>query len=87
MWWIAYSRNGREYRESSRSSEEDAAKRLLRKRLSIPTTDSLTVRDLAKRPHVIDQLPYSDVRTLYEDCREALDHLRRRLTGVGQRTP
>jgi hypothetical protein len=87
IWWIAYSRNGREYRESSRSTEERVARRLLGKRLSVPTTDSLALSDIVKRPHVLDQLSYHDVKALYADCREALEHLRRRLAGLEGRIP
>jgi hypothetical protein len=72
------SRDGREYRESGRTTDEDVARRLLQKRLSIPAADLLTLRDLAKRPHILDQLPLRDVKVLYADCRVALEHLRRR---------
>jgi hypothetical protein len=85
LWWFAYSRNGREYRESSRSTDEDAAKRLLRKRLSVPNTDSSTIHDLAKRPHILDQLSYRDVKVLHAECYEALEHLQRRLTDLQPR--
>ena len=33
IWWIAYSRNGHEMRESSQSPDERAARKLLRRRL------------------------------------------------------
>jgi hypothetical protein len=56
IWWIAHSRNGREYRESSRSTDEDVARHLPRKRLATPTTVSLTIHELEKRPHILDQL-------------------------------
>jgi hypothetical protein len=79
IWWIAYSRSGREYRESSRGADEDTARRLLRKRLSIPTPDSLTIRDLTRRPEILDQLPDRDVATLHSECQEALRRLRERL--------
>lgn len=46
--------------------------------------DSLTVHDLAKRPHILDQVSYRDVKVLYPDCREALEHLRRRLADLQQ---
>jgi hypothetical protein len=54
-------------------------------RLSMPATDSLTLHDLARRPHILDQLSYSDVKMLHADCREALDHLRQRLADPGKR--
>jgi hypothetical protein len=79
VWWIAYSRNGREYRESSGSADQDVAQRLLGERHSAPDSDLLTIRDLVKRPHLLAQLPYRDVEVLYADCRKALEHLRRRL--------
>lgn len=31
IWWIAYSRNGREYRESSCSTDEKTAQKMLEK--------------------------------------------------------
>jgi hypothetical protein len=40
IWWIAYYRNGREYRESSRNADEKAARKMLQKRLATPTRDS-----------------------------------------------
>lgn len=80
IWWIAYSRNGREHRESSRGADEDAARRLLRNRVSIPTADSLTVRNLARRSDFLEQLPDQDVRDLYTDCLVALKLLRIRLS-------
>ena len=79
VWWIAYFSNGREYRESSGSADEDVAKRLLSERLSVPVTDLLTIRDLVKRPHLLAEIPYGDVEVLYSNCRKALEHLRRRL--------
>jgi hypothetical protein len=50
LWWIVYFRNGREYRESSGSADQDVAQRLLRERLSAAGTDVLTIRGLVKRP-------------------------------------
>jgi hypothetical protein len=76
IWWIAYYRNGSEYRESSRVAEEEAARRLLRKRLSTPTADSLTIRDLMNRSEILEQLPERDVRELYADCLVALKRFR-----------
>ena len=79
LWWIAYFRNGREYRESSRSADQGVAQRLLHERLSVQDTDLLTIRDLVKRPHLLAEIPYGDVEVLYSNCRKALEHLRRRL--------
>jgi hypothetical protein len=45
----------------------------------VPNTDSLTIHDLAKRPHILDQLSYRDVKVLHAECYEALEHLQRRL--------
>jgi hypothetical protein len=53
IWWIAYSRSGREYRESSRSTDEKVARKMLQKRLATPARDSITVRDLARRPDLL----------------------------------
>jgi hypothetical protein len=79
IWWVAYSRNGREHRESSRSTDEDVAARLLRKRLSMPTADSLTIRELAKRPEILKELPEQDAKDLYADCMVTMRRLRARL--------
>ena len=62
----------REYRESGRVAEEDAARRLLQKRLSTPTVDSLTIRDLLGRTEIPKQLSERDVGKLYADCQVAL---------------
>jgi hypothetical protein len=75
IWWIAYYRNAHEYRESSRATDEETARRLLSRRLSVPTGDSLTMRDLS-RSEIIDQLPEAELRKLYADCRLALRRLR-----------
>jgi hypothetical protein len=81
IWWIAYSRNGREYRESSRGPDEASAKGLLGKRLARPTADSLTLRELSGRPDLIEELPLEEVKALYGECLAALRHLRTRLSG------
>jgi len=55
IWWVAYSHRGREYRESSRSTREADAGRLLKKRLGEigrgrlvgPTEERITFEDLA----------------------------------------
>ena len=43
IWWIAYCRSGKEYRESSRSTDEQLAREQLRARLGVPKRESLTV--------------------------------------------
>jgi hypothetical protein len=80
IWWIAYSRSGREYRESSRTMDEKVARKMLQKRLATPTRHSITVRDLAWRPDLVRMLPAGDVEALYSDCLTALDGLRARLS-------
>jgi hypothetical protein len=80
IWWIAYSRRGREYRESSRATDEKVARKMLQDRLSIPTRYSITVRDLARRPDLVRMLPDRHVQPLYSDCLVALDRLRARLS-------
>ncbi len=80
IWWIAYSRSGREYRESSRSTDEKVARKMLQKRLATPARDSITVRDLARRPDLVRMLPDGDAQALYSDCLTALDRLRARLS-------
>ncbi len=70
IWWIAYSRSGREYRESSNSTDEEAARKMLQKRLATPTRASITVRDLARRSDLARMLPDGDVQALYSDCRQ-----------------
>lgn len=69
-------REGREYRESSRGTDEAAARRLLRNRLSTPSVDSLTIKDLVRRPEILEQVPEQEVRDLYADCLVALRRLR-----------
>jgi hypothetical protein len=78
IWWIAYSRNGQEYRESSRGKDEKAARKTLQKRLAPPTGDSITIRDLVRGPDLVQMLPIGDVQALYSDCPAALDRLRAR---------
>ena len=80
IWWIAYCRDGREYRESSRGTDEAAARRLLRNRLSTPTLDSLTIQDLVTRPEILEHVPKEAVRDLYADCLVALRKVRARLS-------
>ena len=75
IWWIAYYRNGSEYRESSGRADEESARRLLQKRLSMPTGDSLTIRELS-RSEILEQLSEREVRKLYADCLVALKRLR-----------
>ena len=56
IWWIAYYQRGKEYRESSLSENEGAAKKLLKKRLGEimagkfigPREDRLTFEDMVK---------------------------------------
>src|SRR5437016_587868 len=56
VWWIKYYRNGKPYRESSKSGKESAAWKLLKKRqgeISLgrfvgPDAERVTVRELAK---------------------------------------
>lgn len=36
IWLIAYYRSGREYRESSRATDEKVARKMLQERLAIP---------------------------------------------------
>ena len=79
IWWVAYYRRGREYRESSRSVDQETARALLQKRLSTPIADSLTIRDLS-RSHIVEQLPERDLRKLYADCLVTLTLLRARLS-------
>jgi hypothetical protein len=40
LWWVKYYRNGKSFRESSRSSKRSDAKRLLRKREGEVSTGS-----------------------------------------------
>jgi hypothetical protein len=80
IWWIAFSRSGREYRESSRSTDEKAARKMLQKRLATPTRASITVRDLARGSDLVRLLPDGDVQALYSDCLAALNRLRARLS-------
>lgn len=80
IWWIAYYRSGREYRESSRATDERVARKMLQDRLSIPTRYSITVGDLARRPDLVRMLSDGDVQALYSDCLRALDRLRARIS-------
>ena len=80
IWWIAYCRSGKEYRESSRSTDEQLAREQLRARLGVPKRESLTVFDLARHPDVITMLSRHEVKLLYADCSKALDQLRSRLS-------
>src|SRR5277367_598203 len=77
--WITYSRNGREHRETSGGTDEDAARRLPRNRLSTATAGSLTIRDVAMRSNLLERLPDQESRDLYADCVFALRRLRIRL--------
>lgn len=82
IWWIAYSKSGHEYRESSRTADEKVARQMLRKRLATPTADSVTVRELASRQGILEQLTDHDIRALYVDCLAALRRLRKRLSAM-----
>ena len=53
---------------------------MLQERRAIPTRDSITVRDLARRSDLVRMLPDGDVQALYSDCLAALDRLRARLS-------
>jgi hypothetical protein len=46
VWWVAYSQQGQEYRESARSEKEADAKRLLQQRLGEVGADRLISRRL-----------------------------------------
>jgi transposase-like protein len=48
VWWIEFSHNGREQRESSKSHNETDAKKLLKKRLGECGTGKLLTSDVAK---------------------------------------
>jgi len=48
IWWIEFSHNGQEQRESSHSHNETDAKRLLKKRLGESGTGKLLTSDVAK---------------------------------------
>jgi hypothetical protein len=67
IWWIAYCRSGKEYRESSRSTDEQAAREQLRTRLGAPKRESLTLHELARRPDVIEMLTTHEAKLLYAD--------------------
>ena len=79
IWWIAYSRNGQEYRESSRNADEKVARQMLRERLATPTRDSVTLRELSRRPNIIEMLPDREAKALYADRLAALEQLLARL--------
>ena len=64
IWWIQYYRNGRPQRESSHSTKEEAAEKLLRKRL-IEVEAGITVGSVSQRlryDHLRDAL-YTDYRS------------------------
>lgn len=79
IWWIAYCRSGKEYRESSRSTDEQVARELLNARMGMAKRESLTVYQLARCPELVETLPRRDLEMLYSDCMETLNHLRVRL--------
>jgi hypothetical protein len=79
IWWIAYCRSGKEYRESSRSTDEQVAQDQLRARLGAPKRDSLTVYELARRPEIIKALTPHEAKLLYAECSKALHQLRAQL--------
>ena len=83
IWWIAYCRSGIEYRESSRSKDEQLARAQLRALLGAPKLESLTVYELVRRPDLIKMLTPHEAKLLCAACSKALDQLRGRLRQVG----
>jgi hypothetical protein len=82
LWWIAYSRHGNEYRESSRSESESDACALLKLRLGAPDRKSVTLNQLISHPELLDVLGARDLQLLAADCRQALRILNAKLRSV-----
>jgi hypothetical protein len=72
LWWIAYSRHGKEYRESSRSGSEADARALLELRLGVPDRKSVTFHQLISHHELLDVLEARDLQLLADNCKQAL---------------
>ncbi len=80
IWWVAYCRDGKEYRESSRSTDAREARELLRRRLATASSGSISLGDVSERPDIVEMLSEHDARALYSQCLKALKRLRKRLS-------
>lgn len=72
IWWVAYCRSGKEYRESSHSTDEQEARDLLWKRLAPGADATISLNNVFERPDIIEMLTERDARALYSAALKTL---------------